>query len=161
MAGRYSAALIGGAAGALTLTALHQILKRVTPKAPRADNLAKEAIRKTIRAAGATPPSGDKLQWAALAGDLAANTAYYSVALAFGPGPAKWLGPLLGASAGAGSITLPGVLGLNAGETNRTDTTKMLSFGIYVAGGLAATATYRALIKHNGLLSNQQSAISN
>lgn len=152
MAGRYPAALIGGAAGALTLTVLHQIVKRVTPKAPRADKLAKEAMRKTIQAAGATPPAEDKLQVAALAGDIAANTAYYSVALAFGPGPAKWLGPLLGASAGAGSITLPGMLGLNAGATNRTDTTKILSFGIYLAGGLAATAVYRALTKPNGEL---------
>ena len=53
MASRLLAALIGGAAGAVTLTALHQILKRVTPDAPRADNLAKQALRKGLHAAGA------------------------------------------------------------------------------------------------------------
>jgi hypothetical protein len=146
MANRFAAALIGGAAGAVTLTALHQIVKRLTPNAPRLDNLGKQGLRKMISASGSRPPSDDKLQWASLAGDLAANTAYYSVGLAFGPGPAKWLGPLLGVGAGAGSIALPGPMGLHAEETNRTQTTRMLSFGLYVAGGLAATATYHALL---------------
>ena len=116
MANRFVAAVIGGAAGAVTLTALHQILKRVTPDAPRADNLAKQALRKGLHVAGATPPSGEKLHWASLAGDLAANTAYYSVSLAFGPNVAKWLGPLMGAGAGVGSIALPGPMHLNPGR---------------------------------------------
>ena len=156
MAGKFVAALIGGAAGAVTVTGLHEILKRVTPHAPRLDNLAKQGLRKTIQAAGSTPPSDDKLQWTSLAGDLAANTAYYSVSLAFGPGPAKWLGPLLGAGAGVGSVALPGPLGLNAGETNRTQTTKMLAFGLYLAGGIAATATYRAILNGNGNTATDQ-----
>jgi hypothetical protein len=146
MANRIGAALLGGAAGALTLTALHQILKRVTPDAPRADNLAKQGLRKAFHAAGATPPSDDKLHWASLAGDLAANTAYYSAGLAFGPRVASWLGPLLGAGAGVGVLTLPGPMGLDPAETNRTRTTQMLAFGLYLAGSVAATATYRALL---------------
>src|SRR5690349_10878643 len=113
MASRLVAALAGGAAGALTLTALHQILKRVTPNAPRLDNLAKQGLRKTIRSAGTTQPPEDQLHWASLAGDLAANTAYYAIALGFGPGPAKWLGPLLGAGAGVGSVIVPGPAGLD------------------------------------------------
>jgi hypothetical protein len=150
MANRFVAAVIGGAAGAVTLTALHQILKRVTPDAPRADNLAKQALQKGLHVAGATPPSDEKLHWASLAGDLAANTAYYSVSLAFGPNVAKWLGPLMGAGAGVGSIALPGPMHLNPDETGRTDTTKMLSIGLYLAGGVAATATYNALMKQDG-----------
>jgi hypothetical protein len=149
MASRLLAALIGGAAGAVTLTALHQILKRVTPDAPRADNLAKQALRKGLHAAGAAPVSDEKLHWASLAGDLAANTAYYSASLAFGPNVAKWLGPLMGAGAGVGSIALPGPMQLNPGETGRTDTTKMLAIGLYLAGGVAATATYNALMKQD------------
>src|SRR4030095_14141265 len=113
MANRISAALIGGAAGAVTLTALHQILKRVTPNAPRADNLAKQGLRKAFRNGGSTPPSDDKLHWAALAGDLAANTAYYATSLPFGPRVATVLGPLMGASAGVGAVALPGAVGLN------------------------------------------------
>ena len=145
MANRITAALIGGAAGAVTLTALHQLLKRVTPDAPRADNLAKQGLRKALRAVGSAPPNEEGLQQASLAGDLVTNTAYYAAGLAFGPGTAKWLAPLLGAGAGIGSIALPGPMGLNPDETNRTATTKVLAFGIYLAGGLAATATYRAL----------------
>jgi hypothetical protein len=146
MANRIGAALLGGAAGALTLTALHQILKRVTPDAPRADNLAKQGLLKAFRAADTTPPDDDTLHWASLAGDLAANTAYYSAGLAFGPRVASWLGPLLGAGAGVGAVALPGPMGLNPAETNRTRTTQMLSFGLYLAGSVVATATYRALL---------------
>jgi len=145
MTNRIAATLIGGAAGALTLTALHELLKRVTPDAPRADNLAKQGLRKVFRSVGSTPPSEERLQNASLVGDLVSNTAYYSASLAFGPGPAKWLGPILGASAGLGSIALPGPMGLNSDETGRNAVTKMLAVGIYLAGGLAATATYRAL----------------
>ena len=133
------------------MTALHQLLKRVTPDAPRADNLAKQGLQKAFRAIGSTPPSEEKLHRASLAGDLAANTAYYSAGLAFGPGPASWLGPLLGAGAGVGSIALPGPLGLNPDETGRTATTKILAFGLYLAGGLAATATYRAIVDHDSV----------
>jgi len=150
MTNRISSAIIGGAAGAITLTALHELVKRLTPNAPRLDNLAKQGLRKTIRATGSTPPTDDKLHAASLAGDLVANTAYYSIGLAFGPGTAKWLGPLLGVGAGVGSITLPGRAGLNPGDTTRTDMTKMLAFGLYVAGGLVATATYHALLKEDG-----------
>jgi hypothetical protein len=146
MANRIGAALLGGAVGALTLTALHQILKRVTPDAPRADSLAKQGLRKAFRAANTTPPEDDTLHWASLAGDLAANTAYYSAGLAFGPKVASWLGPLLGAGAGVGAVALPGPMGLDPAETNRTRTTQILAFGLYLAGSVAATATYRAVL---------------
>jgi hypothetical protein len=145
MANKYVAAVAGGAVGAITLAILHQIVKRITPSAPRLDNLAKQGLRKTIRAAGAGQPEDGKLYWGSLAGDLAANTGYYAVALAFGPGPAKWLGPVLGAGAGVGSVILPGPLGLDASETSRTEMTKALAIALYFAGGVAASATYHAL----------------
>jgi len=146
MKSRLAAALIGGAAGAVTVTALHQILKHLTPDAPRLDRLAKQALAKGAHEAGAPAPPEGALHWIALAGDLAANTAYYSAGLAFGPGTATWLGPLLGAGAGVGSIALPAPLGLDDNETARTATTKALAFGLYFAGSVAATATYRALL---------------
>jgi hypothetical protein len=147
MTNRFAAALIGGAVGAATLTALHQILRRITPDAPRADNLAKQGLRKVLRATSAPQPSDETLHWAALAGDLAVNTAYYSAGLAFGPRMATFLGPILGAGAGVGAVAAPGALGLNPEETSRTNTTSMLAFGIYLAGGVAATAAYRALLE--------------
>ncbi len=145
MANRILAAIAGGAAGAATLTVLNELLKRVTPQAPRLDNLARQGLRKTISGTGATPPNGDTLHWGSLAGDFAANTAYYGTALAFGPGVAKWLAPVLGAGAGVGSVVIPAPVGLDTNQTARTEMTKMLAVGLYLAGGVAAAATYRAV----------------
>lgn len=83
----------------------------------------------------------------ALAGDLVSNTAYYSVALGFGPRAAKWLGPLLGVGAGLGAVVLPEKVGIDSGHTARTSQTAMLAIGLYLAGGVVATAVYRALYK--------------
>jgi hypothetical protein len=80
-----------------------------------------------------------------LAGDLVANTTYYAAGLAFGPRTAQWLAPFLGAGAGVGSVLLPGPMGLDSDETSRTPLTKAMSVGLYLAGGIAAAATYRAL----------------
>jgi hypothetical protein len=145
MANKVAAALAGGAVGALTLTALHEILKRVTPNAPRVDNLAKQALRKVVKSSSSASPSDDQLHWASLAGDLVANTAYYAVGLGFGPGPARWLSPLLGAGAGIGSVMLPKPIGLDDKHTARTQTTQVLSVALYLAGSAAAALTYHAL----------------
>jgi hypothetical protein len=48
--------------------------------------------------------------------------------------------------AGVGAVALPGPVGLNSRETGRTATTKALAMVIYTAGGIAATAAYRAVL---------------
>jgi hypothetical protein len=105
------------------------------------------AVAAGMRAAGKTPPYGGGLHKTALAGDLAANSAYFSIAAAAGRDRAMLAGCLLGAGAGLGSVFLPGKLGLGNAPTQRTIQTQAISVALYTAGGLAAGATFRALEK--------------
>src|SRR5690242_12815108 len=73
------AELAGGAAGAVALTLVHEAARRTLPDAPRMDVLGERAIAAGVRAAGGEPPPEPQLHRAALAGDLVANTAYYSL----------------------------------------------------------------------------------
>src|SRR5687768_11441271 len=105
-------ALTGGAAGALALTLVHEAARKSIPDAPRMDVLGERAISAGLRAAGADPLPRQQLHDAALAGDLAANAAYYSLV---GMGKAEGAvvrGAVLGIAAGIGAVFLPGPLGL-------------------------------------------------
>ena len=136
-------ALAGGLAGACILTVAHESLRRMVPEAPRMDLLGMRAIAKTMKKAGEEPPPDDELHTWALVGDVISNSVYYSFA---GSGKkALWRGALLGASAGAGAIFLPGPLGLGEAPANRTNQTKAMTFGLYLLGGLAAAAVGYAL----------------
>lgn len=138
-------AIAAGAAGAGATTILHEIARRLTPDAPRADLLGMQALARLLRGAGAAPPAGDALYRLTLAGDLASNTAYFG---AVGAGPrerAVALGVGLGLVAGAGAVLLPPALGLSGATTRRTGATAALAVALYTAGGLVAGATYRAL----------------
>ncbi len=139
--------LASGAIGAVVLTALHQGLRRVTPDAPRMDTLGRRAIAKAAAAADHEPPEGGRLQALALAGDVVANTLYYSGVAAGGPDHALRRGLLLGASAGAGALLLPGPMGLGEEPAARTPRTSALTMLLYVAGGVAAGAAYHLLTR--------------
>ena len=137
-------ALAGGAAGALTLTARHEILKHVSAEAPRLDRLGQEAVQKATSWIGIRP--GKKaLYRSALAGDVVANTGYYSLAAAGGRKHALWLGTILGLAAGMGAVLLPGPLGMNERNTKRTPDTIALTLFLYTASGLAAASIFRKL----------------
>ncbi|GAB3823275.1 hypothetical protein GCM10028895_29990 [Pontibacter rugosus] len=74
----------------------------------------------------------------ALAGDVLSNSLYYSLA---GTGKdAWWRGAILGATAGAGAVLLPGPLGLGEEPSNRTTKTQAMTVGYYLLGGLVAAA---------------------
>lgn len=136
-------ALAGGAAGAAVLTVLHQALRRSTAQAPKMDVLGAQAIAKSMWMAGVEPPAGDRLYRTALAGDLASNTLFYSIAgLTKRPVLA---GTLLGLAAGAGAVLLPGPLGLDRDASAASRTTAALTMALYTAGGLAAGLTARSL----------------
>jgi hypothetical protein len=137
-------ALAGGAAGALTLTARHEILKRVSPEAPRLDRLGQEAIQKAASWIG-VQPGRKALYRSALAGDVVANTGYYSLAGLAGRKHALWLGTALGLAAGIGAVLLPGPLGMNERHTRRTPDTIALTLFLYTASGLAAASIFRKL----------------
>lgn len=136
-------ALASGAAGAIVLNLLHEATKRAMPHAPRLDVLGMRAIAKIARIAGIGSVS--HLHDKALTGDLGSNAAYYSLVSAFGPQHAVTGGALLGLAAGVGSITLPQEMGLGSAPSARTPQTAAASVGLYVAGGIAAGAVYKAL----------------
>lgn len=141
-------ALASGVAGAVTLTFLHQVAKRVTDKAPRADLLGMRTIAKVMRRADQEPPPDDRLFWWSLAGDLVSNSLYYSLA-ALGDEDRAWLrGTALGLGAGAGAVALPGPLGLGTRPTGRTQATKAMTVAWYLAGGVAAAATAKCLARY-------------
>ncbi|MBX0333981.1 hypothetical protein K3G39_12110 [Pontibacter sp. HSC-14F20] len=133
-----SKALVGGLAGAVALTIAHETLRRLVPEAPRMDVLGMRAISKIMKKAGAQPPEGGALRTWAMVGDVVSNSLYYSLA---GAGKDSWLrGSLLGAGAGAGAVLLPGPMGLGTDPSNRTNSTRAMTVGLYLMGGLVAAA---------------------
>ena len=143
-------ALTGGAAGALALTLVHEAARKSIPDAPRMDVLGERALARGLRAVGADPPPEPHLHTAALAGDLASNTVYYSLVGVGGPDGAVARGALLGLAAGAGAVLLPGPLGLGTGPSRRTPQTAAMTVTWYTLGGLVAGAVYCLLRERSG-----------
>ncbi len=54
-------AIEGGATGALSLTLIHEIVRRLDPKAPRMDLLGMNAISKLLKSLGQDTPEKHKL----------------------------------------------------------------------------------------------------
>ncbi|MDQ6763574.1 MAG: hypothetical protein M3015_13220 [Bacteroidota bacterium] len=139
--------LLGGFAGALALNLLHETYKRIDSKAPRIDLVGEEALSKIIERTGNVPPKGDRLYTATLAGDIVSNTFYYAL---IGYGNKESIitrGTLLGLAAGVGALTLTKPLGLSNSPVTRTKRTKALTVAWYIAGGVVAALTIRALDK--------------
>ena len=132
-------------AGACALTLVHEVTRKKDPDAPRMDLLGMAALTRLIRKSGGTPPPEDRLFTLTMAGDVAGNALYYSLA---GAGNKKgvWMrGLLLGLAAGAGAVYLPAPLGLPASPSNRTLKTRLLTLALYTAGGLIAAASMDAM----------------
>ena len=104
-------ALIAGAAGAVSVTILHELIRKSYSGAPRLDLLGKEAFRKSASALDTEPPSGTDLYLSTMAADLLSNTIYYSGAGYTRRSPVL-AGTALGLAAGLGAVTLPDKLGL-------------------------------------------------
>jgi hypothetical protein len=136
-------ALAAGFAGACAITILHEILKRTAAHPPRLDILGMRAIAKGMRMA--EQPVPQRLHDTALAGDLIANTAYYSLVAAAGSQRALLTGSLLGAGAGLGAILLPKPMGLGVGPSDRTAATQAMAVSLYLAGGVLAGAAYQKM----------------
>lgn len=140
-------ALLSGLAGAVALNLVHESAKRIVPNAPRVDLLGEQAFVKLLKNFGETPPSGDQLYAATLAGDLLSNAVYYSAVGASEPENAVRNGALLGLAAGAGAVGLPGPLGLSERPTALNPARAAMTVGWYVLGGVVAGLTYRMLAK--------------
>lgn len=138
-------ALASGLVGATTLTLMHELARRVLPDAPRVDLLGMRAIAAALRRGGAAPPPPERLYWWALAGDLASNSLYYSLAAIGAPERAVWRGGLLGLGAGITTVALPPIVGLGHHPQARTPQTALLTVLWYFIGGLVASATAMTL----------------
>jgi hypothetical protein len=138
-------ALIGGLVGAVTLTVIHETARRVLPDAPRMDTLGRRALALALEGMGVEPPPYATLQGLALAGDLVSNTLYYALAGVGSPAGAMARGAALGATAGLGAVVLPPRMGLGWRPSGATARTRTLTVAWYLAGGLAAAATFRRL----------------
>ena len=137
-------ALGGGVAGAVALTLVHETARRVIPHAPRVDVIGVRAISRPLRAAGYEPPRYKHLHRMALAGELASNSAYYSL-IGAGDRSHVWRrGAILGLLAGLGAAFLPPVLGLGQQPHRKTPVTQLMTVAWYLLGGLAAAAVYDA-----------------
>lgn len=140
--------LVGGLAGAVALTLVHETVRRFYTKAPRMDLMGMLGLSKIIRGTGHTPPPKHQLFLYTMAGDVVANALYYALA---GMGNKKSLlqkGAALGIAAGIGALTLSKPLHLNEEYSKRTTQTGALTFGYYLFGGLVAAAVIKALVKN-------------
>ena len=141
----WGSALIAGICGAVALTAVHQLARRVTDDAPRMDVLGERAIARTVRAAGGTLPMQPTLHRWALAGDLVANSAYYSL-VACGRDTHMWTRAIaMGLAAGAGALVLPRRIGLGDAPKRDHLPNQIMTVAWYLVGGLAAACAGRAL----------------
>jgi hypothetical protein len=133
-------AYAAGIAGAVALTTVHQVARRVLEDAPRMDVVGERGIARGLEASGRQPPDAAVLHRWALAGDLLANSAYYSL-VACGPHAHVWRrGIALGLAAGAGALLLPRRLGI--GDPPRSDrfANQVMTVAWYLIGGLSAAA---------------------
>jgi hypothetical protein len=132
--------VVAGVAGAVALTALHEVTRRLSPNAPRLDVLGTRSLSRFLGA-----EENEDLRDLALAGDLAGNGAYYALVGLLGRSSPVAVGTLLGILAGIGSVAIPPQLGLGSSPSRREPTTQAMSVGLYAAGGAVAGAVYRAL----------------
>ena len=134
------AGLAGGLAGTLTVAAIHEALKKVTPDAPRMDLLDMALIRKGLKSMHKKVPAKDELQRWAVGGELFADTAYYGLTAIGGKKGVWFRGALLGLVAGVTAVVLPKPLGLPQEPSNKTLGTQLMTIGLYLVGGIVAAA---------------------
>jgi hypothetical protein len=137
---KVSSALAGGLAGTITVASMHEAMRRISPDAPRMDKLDMDLLRKSLQGMKKKVPEEIDLQRWAVGGELFADTAYFSLAAAGGRKRAWLCGALLGLAAGVSAVMLPKPLGLPQESSNKTLSTKIMTIGLYLIGGLAAAA---------------------
>jgi hypothetical protein len=138
--------LAAGFAGAVALTALHEVVRRLRPHdAPRMDVLGERGLRKILNLADLPQPDEGTAYTATMLGDIVSNGLYYTVV---GSGKhSLGRGLLLGVAAGVGGVLLPGPMGLGEAPSNRTPQTKAMTVAWYTVGGLVAGVVAQALRK--------------
>ena len=140
----FNSSLIAGAAGAVALTAIHQAARAVTDAAPRMDVVGMRALARGADAVGQEAPRTHAgLYGLTLAGDLIANSAYYSLATTY------TRGTVLGLLAGIGALVLPERMGLGVPPKSDLLSNQVMTVAWYLVGGLAAAATAQCLVQRD------------
>jgi hypothetical protein len=109
------------------------------------DVLGMRALRTYLPMLQHEPPRSSRLHRLALAGDLAANSVYYSAVCAGRPADTWARAALLGLAAGFGALFLPKPMGLGDPPGSTTTENQVMTVAWYVAGALAAAATANCL----------------
>lgn len=138
--------LLGGLLGAVALNVLHEVYRRFDPLAPRVDLVGEEALTKTVEATGHSAPTGKKLYFATLLGDILSNSIYYAM---IGKGQKHLLlrGAALGIAAGVGALTVTKPLGLDDTPITKTTRTKVLTVAWYLIGGVVTALVIEKMRK--------------
>ena len=133
-----------GLAGAVVLTITHQVLHRIFKDAPRMDLMGEEAVTKIADKTGTDLPKKN-LHNITMAGDIVANTLYYTLAAIGKSKSATVRGGVLGLLAGIGGVVLPKHLRLKNAYSNRTPATRLMTTAIYTLGGFVSGKVLKAL----------------
>jgi hypothetical protein len=142
----FDTAILSGLAGAATVTVLNESVRRAAPEiAPRMEILGMRALKAGFEAADAEVPPRRGLIKLAFGGEVASNTAYYSLVGMARPENAVAVGAALGLAAGLGAVLLPGPMGLGNEPSTRTPGTAAMTVAWYFAGGLVAGLAARAI----------------
>lgn len=140
--------LLGGLAGALTLTALNEVMKRIDHSTPHPNLLGRNAVARIVKGAGLSSIAAKgKLKPMAATGELITNSLYFGMAEASNPAKTVARGMLLGFAAGMGALTLSKPLGLDARDRETSAATKALTVAWYVTGGLVAAGVMNLITK--------------
>jgi hypothetical protein len=136
----YLRCLLSGAAGAVTLTAIHELVRRRVDYAPRMDLVATRGLRQVLPDEAVTKLGVAGLRRLALIGDLVSNSLYYA-AIPAGTAAATWRRAMtLGAVAGAGALVLPEPLGLGSPPNSDVRANQLMTLAWYLGGAIAAGA---------------------
>ena len=139
-----SKALASGAVGAGVLTLIHQTAIGRVPRAPRMDVVGMRAVDHVTEWMGTENLPRTRLNRVALAGDLFANSLYYSMVAGRTRAETWQRGLMLGAMAGIGALSLPERLGLGTPPDGGSRSNQLMTVAWYVLGGLAAAAAANA-----------------
>src|SRR5690606_30170465 len=141
-------AALAGAAGAVTLTAIHEIARRLTRRAPRMDLVAVRGLEMVLEPSPGCELSPRKLHRAAFVLDLVSNSAYYALVGLRRPRRPLARGAVLGLAAGGAALVLPRrVLGRDRVPGSEDPASAVMTVAWYLAGGLAAGAAWQALAR--------------
>ena len=132
----------------MTLTVLHEAIRKTQPNAPRMDQLGKQGLIKIAdRLEVSLPQNATTLHTMTMAGDIVANSIYYSLVPGASGRHAWKRSAFLGMVARLGALVLPKPLGLDPQESNRTRQTQLLTLGLYLSGALVTGVVYSRLTR--------------